>query len=42
MVGVKWTNNALEEINDIASYIAKDSPKKPNILVNQRIQMARN
>ena len=42
MVGVKWTNNALEEINDIASYIAKDSPNYANILVNQIFEMASN
>jgi len=27
MVEIKWTNNALEDLDDIANYISKDSPK---------------
>ena len=27
MVEIKWTDNALQEIDGIAEYISKDSPK---------------
>ena len=40
MVRVKWTNNALEELDDIARYISKDSPKYAKILMNQIFEMA--
>jgi len=39
MVEIKWTNNALEELDDIANYISKDSPKYAQILVNQIYEM---
>jgi len=41
MVTVKWTKNALEELDEIARYISKDSPKFANILINQIFEMAR-
>ena len=40
MVNVKWTKNALEELDGIASYISRDSPKYANILVKQIFEMA--
>jgi len=40
MVRVKWTNNALEELDDIARFISKDSPKYAKILMNQIFEMA--
>jgi len=40
MVNVKWTKNALEELDDIAGYISRDSPKYANILVKQIFEMA--
>ncbi len=39
MVEIKWTKNALEELDDIASYISKDSPKYAQILVTQIYEM---
>lgn len=39
MVNVKWTKNALEELDDIANYISRDSPKYANILVKQIFEM---
>ena len=39
MVEIKWTNNALEELDDIALYISKDSPKYAQILVKQIYEM---
>jgi len=39
MVEIKWTNNALEELDDIANYISKDSPKYAQILVKQIYEM---
>jgi addiction module RelE/StbE family toxin len=39
MVEVKWTWNAIEELDDIANYISKDSPKYAEILVNQVYEM---
>ena len=35
MVEVKWTDNALNELDDYANYISKDSPKYARILVKQ-------
>jgi len=40
MVRVKWTNNTLEELDDIAIFISKDSPKYAKILMNQIFEMA--
>jgi len=40
MVTVKWTKNALEELDEIARYISRDSPKFAKILVNQIFEMA--
>ncbi len=34
MVEVKWTNQAIEDINNIAEYISKDSKKYARIQVN--------
>ena len=39
MVKVKWTNNALQELEDIANYISKDSLKYADILVSQIFEM---
>ena len=39
MVEIKWTNNALEELDDIANYISKDSPKYAQILIKQIYEM---
>ena len=39
MVEIKWTNNALEDLDDIANYISKDSPKYAQILVKQIYEM---
>jgi len=39
MVEIKWTNNALEELDDIANYISKDSPKYAQILIKQVYEM---
>ena len=39
MVNVKWTKNALEELDNIANYISRDSPKYANILVKQIFEM---
>jgi len=39
MVEIKWTGNALEELDDIANYTSKDSPKYAEILVNQIYEM---
>lgn len=39
MVEIKWTNHALEELDDIANYISKDSPKYAQILVKQIYEM---
>ncbi|MFX1239259.1 MAG: type II toxin-antitoxin system RelE/ParE family toxin [Promethearchaeota archaeon] len=35
MVEIKWTNNALEELEDIANYISKDPEKYAQILVKR-------
>ncbi|MBV4356704.1 type II toxin-antitoxin system RelE/ParE family toxin [Pinibacter aurantiacus] len=35
MVEVKWTNFALENLNDIGDYIEHDSPKYAEIVVNK-------
>lgn len=39
MVKIKWTHNAIEELDDIANYISKDSPKYALILVKQIYEM---
>ena len=39
MVEIKWTKNALDELEDIANYILKDSPKYAEILVKQIYEM---
>ena len=39
MVGIKWTNNALEDLEDIAKHISKDSSKYAQILVTQIYEM---
>jgi toxin ParE1/3/4 len=39
MVKIKWTNYVLEELDDIANYISKDSPKYAQILVKQIYEM---
>jgi plasmid stabilization system protein ParE len=39
MVEIKWTHHALEELDDIANYISKDSPKYAQILVKQIYEM---
>lgn len=39
MVEIKWTHRALEELDDIANYISKDSPKYAQILVKQIYEM---
>ena len=39
MVEIKWTDNALQEIDGIAEYISKDSPKYAQILVKQIYEM---
>lgn len=39
MVKIKWTNNALEELDDIANYISKDSLKYAQILIKQIYEM---
>lgn len=39
MVEIKWTNNALEELDDIALYISRDSPKYAEILISQIYEM---
>jgi addiction module RelE/StbE family toxin len=39
MVEIKWTNNTLEELDDIANYISKDLPKYAQILVKQIYEM---
>ncbi len=35
MVEIKWTHNALEDLEDIGNYISKDSPKYAQILITQ-------
>lgn len=35
MVKVNWTNSAIEDLNDIGEYIAKDSEKYAQITVSQ-------
>lgn len=35
MAEIKWTPNALEELDDIANYISKDSPNYAQILVKE-------
>ena len=35
MVEIKWTPNAVEELDDIANYNSKDSPNYAQILVKQ-------
>jgi addiction module RelE/StbE family toxin len=39
MVEIKWTSNALDELDDIALYISKDSPNYAHILINQIYEM---
>ncbi len=39
MVKIKWTKNALEELDSIAEYISKDSPKYADFLVKQIFEM---
>ena len=39
MVKVKWTEHAIEELEDIAEYILKDSEKYAQILVKQVYEM---
>jgi len=39
MVKIKWTNHALEELDDIANFISIDSPKYAQILVKQIYEM---
>ncbi len=41
MVTVKWTRNALDELDEIAKYISRDSPKFAKILVNQMFETAK-
>lgn len=42
MVEVKWTKNALDDLDDIGNYISKDSPKYAKILVNQIFELSNN
>ena len=39
MVEIKWTDNALIELDAIANYISQDSPNYAEILVNQIYEM---
>ena len=39
MVEIKWTENALVDLDDIASFISKDSPNYAHILVKQIYEM---
>lgn len=39
MVEIKWTDNALKELDNIANFISKDSPKYALILVKQIYEM---
>ncbi len=39
MVAIKWTKNALEDLDDIAIYISRDSPKYANFLIKQIFEM---
>ncbi|TFG02211.1 MAG: type II toxin-antitoxin system RelE/ParE family toxin [Promethearchaeota archaeon] len=39
MVEIKWTNHAIEELEDIANYISKDSPNYAQVLTKQIIEM---
>ena len=39
MAEIKWTNNALAELDDIARYISKDSPKYAQVLISQIYEM---
>lgn len=39
MVEIKWTDNALKELDNIANFISKDSPKYAPILVKQIYEM---
>ncbi len=39
MVEIKWTDNALKELDNIANFISKDSPKYAQILVKQIYEM---
>ena len=39
MVEIKWTENALVDLDDIASFISKDSPNYAQILVKQIYEM---
>ncbi len=39
MVEIKWTDNALQEFDNIANFISKDSPKYAQILVKQIYEM---
>ncbi len=40
MVRVKWTKNALEDLDEIAHYISRDSPKFAKITVSRIFEMA--
>ncbi len=39
MVEIKWTDNALKELGNIANFISKDSPKYAQILIKQIYEM---
>lgn len=39
MVEIKWTDNALKELDNIANFISKDSPKYAQILIKQIYEM---
>lgn len=39
MVEIRWTRNALKELDDIAYYISKDSPKYAQIIISQVYEM---
>ena len=39
MVEIKWTDNSLKELDNIANFISKDSPKYAQILVKQIYEM---
>lgn len=39
MVEIKWTSNALEELDDIANYISKDSFNYAQIVIKQIYEM---
>ncbi len=42
MVRVIWTKNSLEELDEIARYVSRDSPKYASILIKQIFELANN